>query len=83
VKALESASQERKQELAELLIYSGADKVERVISIYDETGVGRAAQEAKNFYMEKAYTSLESISVPVERKKSLRELAEYLLERQI
>jgi geranylgeranyl diphosphate synthase type II len=81
VKALESASPEKKQELAELLIYSGTDKVERVISIYEQSGVGRAAQEAKNFYMEKAYASLESVSVPSERKKSLRELAEYLLER--
>ena len=81
VKALESASQERKQELAELLIYSGADKVERVISIYNESGVGEAAQKAKNHYMEKAYTSLDSISVADERKNALRELAEYLLVR--
>jgi geranylgeranyl diphosphate synthase type II len=82
VKALESASPERKQELTELLIYSGADKVERVTFIYQESGVGQAAQEAKNFYMEKAYSSLERISVPGERKKDLRELAAYLLERE-
>jgi geranylgeranyl diphosphate synthase type II len=81
VKAFESASPERKQELTELLIYSGTDKVERVTSIYEESGVGHAAQEAKNFYMEKAYASLENISVPDERKNALRELAGYLLER--
>jgi geranylgeranyl diphosphate synthase type II len=82
VKALESASPERKQELTELLIYSGADKVERVTFIYQESGVGQAAQEAKNYYMEKAYLSLENISVAPERKKSLKELAVYLLERE-
>jgi geranylgeranyl diphosphate synthase type II len=82
VKALESASPERKQELEELLIYSGPDKVERMTFIYQETGVGPAAQEAKNHYMERAYASLESISVPSERKKPLRELAEFLLERE-
>jgi len=82
VKALESASPENKQELEELLIYSGPDKVERMTLIYQESGVGQAAQEAKNYYMEKAYANLESISVLVGRKNALKELAEYLLERQ-
>jgi geranylgeranyl diphosphate synthase, type II len=82
VKALESASPENKQELKELLIYSGPDKVERMTFIYQQSGVGRAAQEAKNYYMEKAYANLASISVPEERKKSLKELAVYLLERE-
>jgi geranylgeranyl diphosphate synthase type II len=82
VKALESASPERKQELTELLIYSGADKVERVTFIYQESGVGQAAQEAKNYYMDRAYASLDRISVPAERKNDLRELAAYLLERE-
>ncbi|HEY2649056.1 MAG TPA: polyprenyl synthetase family protein [Puia sp.] len=81
IKALESASPEKAEDLKELLLYSGPDKVERVTFIYEESGVGRAAQEAKNFYMEKAYASLESISVLGERKKSLKELAEFLLVR--
>jgi geranylgeranyl diphosphate synthase, type II len=82
VKALESASPENKQELEELLIYSGPDKVERMTFIYQESGVSQAAQEAKNYYMEKAYQSLERISVPAERKNALKELAVYLLERE-
>jgi geranylgeranyl diphosphate synthase type II len=81
IKALESASPEKAEDLKELLLYTGPDKVERVTFIYEESGVGRAAQEAKNFYMEKAYASLESISVLGERKKSLKELAEFLLVR--
>jgi geranylgeranyl diphosphate synthase type II len=82
VKALESASPKGKQELKELLLYSGTDKVERMTLIYKESGVGQAAQEAKNYYMKKAYASLERISVPVDRKNDLKELAGYLLERE-
>ena len=75
VKALESSSAEKKEDLKELLLYRGPDKVERVTSIYEESGVGLAAQEAKNFYMEKAYACLDRISVQAERKNALRELA--------
>jgi len=81
VKALESASPENKQELEELLMYSGPDKVERVTFIYQQSGVGQSAQETKNYYMDKAYASLERISVPAKSKNDLRELAGYLLER--
>jgi geranylgeranyl diphosphate synthase type II len=81
VKALETASPEIKQELEELMFYSGPDKVERVTFIYRESGVGQAAQDAKNHYMDKAYRSLENIAVSPEKKNDLKELAEYLLER--
>jgi geranylgeranyl diphosphate synthase, type II len=82
VKALESASPDGKQELTELLMYSGPDKVERVTNVYQESGVGQAAQEAKSYYMNKAYMSLDRISVPAERKNALKELSSYLLERE-
>jgi geranylgeranyl diphosphate synthase type II len=81
VKAMESVSAERKQDLEELMFYSGPDKVERMVTIYQESGVGEAAQDAKNFYMRKADESLERISVKDERKNDLKELAGYLLER--
>jgi geranylgeranyl diphosphate synthase type II len=82
VKALESALPEQKQELIELLLYNGSDKVDRMTAIYQSAGVDQAAQEAKNFYMGKAYSHLESIEVPSARKAPLKELAVYLLERQ-
>jgi geranylgeranyl diphosphate synthase type II len=83
VKALESALPEQKQELVELLLYTGPDKVERMTAIYQVTGVDQAAQEAKNYYMGNAYAHLECIDVPAERKTSLKELAAYLLQRDI
>jgi geranylgeranyl diphosphate synthase, type II len=83
VKALESALPDQKQELMELLLYTGPDKVERMTAIYQSTGVDQAAQEVKNYYMGKAFSHLESIDVPSARKASLNELAVYLLERDI
>ena len=82
LKALESASAENKQELKELLMYAGPDKVDRMTRIYQQAGVDRAAQDAKNYYMERAYQNLENISVSREKKNDLKELAEYLLERE-
>jgi geranylgeranyl diphosphate synthase, type II len=81
VKALEIAAPDGKEELKELMLYTGPDKVNRMIYIYQKYGVGQTAQDAKNYYMDKAYASLDSISVSREKKKDLRELAEYLLER--
>jgi geranylgeranyl diphosphate synthase, type II len=83
VKALESALPEQKQELEELLLYTGPDKVDRMTAIYQASGIDQAAQEAKNYYMGKAYANLESIDVPAGNKTSLKELAAYLLERDI
>ena len=81
VKCLESASPEQKQDLIELLIYNGTDKVDRMTTIYRALGVDRAAQEAKNYYMGKAYAHLENIQVPAKNKTALKELAASLLER--
>jgi geranylgeranyl pyrophosphate synthase len=66
-----------------LLIYTGPDKVDRMITFYRAAGVDRAAQEAKNHYMGKAYTHLENIQVPDKNKTALKELAASLLERNI
>ena len=82
VKCLESASPEQRQDLIELLLYKGPDKVERMTAIYLSAGVDSAAQVAKNFYMGKAYSHLEKIKVPAENKSALKELAFTLLQRE-
>jgi len=69
--------------IAELLLTNQADKVNRMIDIFRQTGVDQAAQEAKKKYMVKAYGHLDKISVPDLNKISLKQLAEYLLERDI
>ena len=80
---METASQEQKQEIMELLLYSGPDKVERITTIFQGLGVDQAAQAAKKNYMERAAIHLDNIQVPDQNKIALKELAVYLLERDI
>jgi len=83
VHALERADPPQKKTIGELLLTNPADKVNRMIDIFRQTGVDQAAQDAKKKYMEKAYVHLDKISVPDLNKISLKQLAEYLLERDI
>ncbi len=83
VQALEKASTSQKQSIQILAQGSMADKVDRMLEIFRATGVDQAAQQAKKAYMEKAYSHLGSIRVADENKIPLRQLAEYLLEREI
>ena len=79
--ALENGRPAEKRAIMELMQSQAVDKVERMIEIFLDSRVDLAAQMAKKSYMEKAYTNLENISVTPDRKASLTELAEYLLER--
>jgi geranylgeranyl diphosphate synthase type II len=81
--ALENSRAAEKRAIMELLQSGGPNKVERMIGIFLDAGVDLAAQVAKRKYMEKAYSHLENISLAPDRKTSLSELADYLLERDI
>jgi geranylgeranyl diphosphate synthase type II len=83
VQALEKSTPTQKRGIQELLQTSPEDKVEKMMDIYRVAGVDKAAQDAKRKYMEIAYFHLGGIGVSDERKIPLRELAEYLLERDI
>ena len=83
VQALEKASVSQRQLIQVLLQNAAPDKVDRMVEIYRATGVDQAAQQAKKNYMEKAYFHLGAISVTENHKIPLRQLAEYLLEREI
>jgi geranylgeranyl diphosphate synthase type II len=82
VNALENADAAEKKIIGQLLTYSGADKIERMTEIFLNAGVDLRAQAAKKNYLEKAYHHLDDIMVPPENKNALKELAEYLLERE-
>jgi geranylgeranyl diphosphate synthase type II len=82
VHALEKAGQSDKKVILDLLAAETGDKVDRMIEIFISSGVGVAAQSAKNQYMEKAYAHLDLIGVPAAKKIALKELAGYLLERE-
>jgi len=83
VQALENAGPLEKQKIQNLLQSDDEDKVERMIEIFHATGADQAAEEAKMKYMEKAEAHLELITVPFENKVALKEIAAYLLQREI
>ena len=83
VKALEMSADSEKRTIRELLLSNGQDKVQRMIEVFRTSGADAAAQAAKKNYMERASAHLESIGVPASSKHDLKELAGYLLERDI
>ena len=83
IKALQTATAAEKKAIQELLYAVVPDKVERMTELYRQTGADQAAQSAQRNYLEKAYTHLEAIQVPPAKKTALREIADYLLERNI
>ena len=83
VQALENAGPLEKKNIQNLLESNATDKVERMIELFRATGAVQSAEKAKMKYMEKAAAHLEMIMVPAENKLALKELAQYLLEREI
>jgi len=81
IHALESASPEQRKELERLMELDSEDKVERVLSIFRDTGIERWALELKDHYLNLAMQHLEEIAVLANRKEPLRRLAQYLVQR--
>jgi geranylgeranyl diphosphate synthase type II len=79
--ALQVANDEQKAELQSLIENNDEDKVEKVLSIFNDCGVGAWAENLKAKYMEEALSHLESIAVVEVRKQPLVELANYLMNR--
>jgi len=83
VHALENAGPSEKKQIQKMLQSDSTGKVELMIGIFRATGADRAAEEAKMKYMEKAGLHLERITVPAANKIALKDLAQYLMEREI
>jgi geranylgeranyl diphosphate synthase type II len=79
--ALSVANPAQRVELDELLFNNSADKVEKVLAIFNACGVAEWADNLKAKYMEEAFGHLESIAVVSSRKQPLIELANYLMNR--
>lgn len=82
IKALEAARGNDKKELEALLQSNPADKVEKVLSIFRNCGVDEWARDLKASYMDKAFQQLEDIAVVSIRKEPLKQLAEFLVQRE-
>lgn len=78
----------KREELAQWLSFipknekDSAEKINAVKSIYDFTNVKKIAETEINSFHQKAITSLEKISVPKEKKKSLVDFTSSLLKRE-
>ncbi len=78
---LASASANQKEALQELISTNPADKVEKVLAIYRACNVDEWANQLKEKYLQTAMQHLEDIAVLSVRKKSLIELAAFLIQR--
>lgn len=83
IHALQTASTTDKELLLSLLRSNPPDKVERVLSIYKACGVDQWALSLKQQLLDKALENLEQIAVLSIRKAPLRDLAAYLIQREV
>lgn len=82
IHALQTAGGAQKQRLNELLQTDNDDKVAGVLTIFKDCGVDAWAEKLKEDYLTEALKHLEDIAVLSKRKEPLRELAEFLIQRQ-
>ena len=82
IHALEAANEMQRSRLLELMRDDPADKVDRILEIFRETGVDAWALELKQRFLDEAMSALEDIAVLSIRKKSLIDLAHYLIQRE-
>ena len=80
--ALEVATAEQKAQLQQLMQDNPADKVQRVLAIFKACNVDQWANELKEKYLQTALQHLEDIAVVSSRKQPLKELADFLIQRE-
>jgi len=82
IHALQTASPSQKEELQQLLQSNEEGKVEAVLSIFRKCKVDEWAKELKQQFSNEAFQHLDDIAVLSNRKKPLKELATYLVQRE-
>jgi len=80
--ALEVANPEQKAQLLQLMKDNPADKVQQVLAIFKACNVDQWANELKEKYLQTALQHLEAIAVVSTRKQPLKELADFLIQRE-
>lgn len=82
VKTLELATAAQRAEIRRLQEAPAAEKIGGMLRIYHACGVDVWVKELKEQYRAAAYRSLDDIAVVSHRKESLRQLIDYLLQRE-
>ena len=83
IHVLETASADQKHGLNKLLAENPEDKVERVLQIFKAGKVDEWALHLKNKYLDEALSHLDDIAVLSIRKEPLKELAHFLIQREV
>ncbi|HJV19752.1 MAG TPA: polyprenyl synthetase family protein [Sediminibacterium sp.] len=81
--ALEVAGNEQRKQLEKLMTENPPDKIEQVLAIYRSCRVDAWANTLKEQYLNTALKHLEDIAVVSARKQPLKELADYLIQREV
>ncbi len=81
IHALEVADAGQKKRLLQLMEGDAPDKVQQVLSIFQECNVDAWAMALKEKYLQTATDHLEAIAVVSTRRKPLQELAAFLVQR--
>jgi len=79
--AMEHANALQHTAIGALIKRDDEAKVPAMLSLFANTGADVACREAVTHYSDKAFSNLEEIDVPEERKQALLQLASYLLQR--
>lgn len=82
IHALETANPAQAARINQLLNSNPADKVAQMLEIFRACGVDDWAMELKNRYLDEALRHLDDIAVLSGRKAPLRELAQFLVQRE-
>ena len=81
IKAMEVATGIQLKEIKELVKTNPADKIEEMLYIFKSCGVDDWAKELKETYINKAFQHLEDIAVISNRKDPMKQLAQFLVQR--
>jgi geranylgeranyl diphosphate synthase type II len=82
IHAFTVADGDQKRRLMELLSSDSDEKVDDVLEIFRECKVDEWARELKQRYTEEAFKHLEDVAVLSKRKDPLKQMAEYLTQRE-
>lgn len=80
---LEVAPEDQRNQLFDLMKDQSSEKVQKVLAIYKACGVDAWANTLKEHYLNIALKHLEDIAVVSLRKKPLKELADFLIQRDV
>jgi geranylgeranyl diphosphate synthase, type II len=82
IQAMAMADPLQKKELKKLLSGNGSDKTEKILRLFRDCKLNEWALQLKRKYLDDALTHLEDVAVISKRKEPLKEVAQFLIQRE-